>query len=125
SWSYASVSALDVVKREALTRQQAGELDSVLAKRSQQPVPRVLELLRQYHLLPEAYIYGAAVTWWDAHGHAAFLNGHFSLTGFRLFFTYTLAVKTPIASFVLILLAIVVTFYTFRRYSIIVQYQYV
>ena len=115
SWSYASVSALDVVKREALTRQQAGELDSVLAKRSQQPVPRVLELLRQYHLLPEAYIYGAAVTWWDAHGHAAFLNGHFSLTGFRVFFPYTFAVKTPIATFVVMLLAIGATIGTFRR----------
>lgn len=114
SWSRKSLSALDLVKREALTPQQAARLDSELSRYSQHVVPRVLEILRQYRLLPEAYIYGAALTWGDSHGHAAFLNGHFSMTGWRLFFPYTFAVKTPIATFVVILLAIGATIVRLR-----------
>ncbi len=106
SWTRESLAALKIAKREALTAQQATEVDSALSEHSEHLVPRVLDLLREYRALPEAYIYGAAVTWWDSHGHAAFLNGHFSPTGSRLFFPYTFAVKTPIAMFALMLLAI-------------------
>jgi len=115
SWSRESLSALDVVKNETLTREQAAQLDLVLSRHSQSVVPQVLELLRQYHFLPEAYIYGAALTWGDSHGHAAFLNGHFSMTGWRLFFPYTFAVKTPIATFVVMFLAITATISRLRQ----------
>jgi 4-amino-4-deoxy-L-arabinose transferase-like glycosyltransferase len=115
SWSLGSRLALDVVKREALTREQVTRLDSVMSQHSQHAVPRVLELLRQYRVLPEAYIYGAAFTWVDSRGHSAFLNGHFSMTGWRLFFPYTFAVKTPIATFVVMLLAIGATIGRLRR----------
>ena len=106
SWNKSSLSALNAVKREVLNPKQAARLDLELSRRSPLWIPRVLELFSQYRLLPEAYIYGAALTWADAHAHAAFLNGRFSLTGWRLFFPYTFAVKTPIATFVVMFLAI-------------------
>src|SRR5262249_53001632 len=51
----------------------------------------------------------------DSHGHAAFLNGHFSMTGWRLFFPYTFAVKMPIATFVVMFLAIIATISRLRQ----------
>ena len=46
-------------------------------------------------LLPEAYLYGAAYV--AAHSERiAFLNGEYSLGGFRAYFLYTILIKTPL-----------------------------
>jgi len=68
---------------------------------------RVLEYVREHHLLPEAYVYGQAHTWRFSRQRIAFLNGQISLTGWWWFFPYTFLVKTPLSIFGVILLAAV------------------
>ncbi|MBI2481376.1 MAG: hypothetical protein HYV60_22880 [Planctomycetia bacterium] len=54
--------------------------------------------LADHRVLPEAYLYGVAFV--AAHEErAAFFNGEYETTGWRSFFPYCLAVKTPLAFF--------------------------
>jgi len=56
----------------------------------------VIRSLAKAKLLPEPYLYGAAYV--AAHSERiAFLNGEYSLSGFRGFFPYTFLMKTPLA----------------------------
>jgi hypothetical protein len=105
-WSLASVKAIDDVKDEVLTAEQRQRLDTLLASPSPNLIPRILESMRHFRFLPEAYIYGFAHSWHNSLERAAFLNGQFSLIGFREFFPYTFLVKTPLSLFVVILIAI-------------------
>lgn len=105
-WTAASLQAVEAVKREALTTEQATHLDQLLAEPSPQLAARVLETLRHYHLLPEAYIYGCAHVWRYSRQRAAFFNGDYGMSGWRTFFPYTFLVKTPITLFAVIALAI-------------------
>jgi hypothetical protein len=66
----------------------------------------ILSTARQYHLLPEAYIYGVGLTLQFASERAAFLNGEFSTTGWWWYFPYAFAVKTTIPGMTLGLLAL-------------------
>jgi hypothetical protein len=61
----------------------------------------LLSTARQYHLLPEAYIYGAGLTLQFSSERAAFLNGEFSTTGWWWYFPYAFAVKTTIPGMIL------------------------
>ena len=65
----------------------------------------VVQFARDYHLLPEGYIYGFSYTLLFAQERNAFLNGVFSQEGWISFFPYCLAVKTPIPLFLLLALA--------------------
>jgi hypothetical protein len=69
------------------------------------PVAPLLAAARERHLLPEAYLYGAAFA--DKHSRArfAFLDGEFGVTGWWYFFPYAFTVKTPLALFALLALA--------------------
>jgi hypothetical protein len=67
---------------------------------------RILTTLRDDRLLPEAYIYGAAHAWKFSRLRSAFLNGEFSLTGWRGFFPYTFLVKTPLPLLAIVVLAL-------------------
>ena len=58
---------------------------------------------RRHHLLPEAYLYGWAYAERTTAGRAAYLNGEISTTGWRRYFPYVFAVKTPIATMVLMI----------------------
>jgi hypothetical protein len=51
---------------------------------------------RDHRLLPEAYLYGVAYMTQHAATRPAFLNGAHSWVGWRWFFPYCFAVKTPI-----------------------------
>ena len=62
-------------------------------------IDRVICELRDLHVLPEAYLYGLAVTRYFSQGRGAFLNGQFSINGWPQFFPYCLAVKTPLTLF--------------------------
>jgi hypothetical protein len=66
---------------------------------------RVLEFVREHHLLPEAYVYGQAHTWKFSRQRIAFLNGQIGLTGWWWFFPYTFLAKTPLSIFGVIVLA--------------------
>lgn len=105
-WSIAALKALDVVRHQTLTQEQQIYLDELLARPPPRFMARVFETLRQHHALPEAYLYGFAHAWHGSNERPAFLNGHFSRSGWHWFFPYTFLVKTPVAIFVVIGLAI-------------------
>jgi hypothetical protein len=106
TWSVASLRALDDIRAEVLTNEQAVQLQQLLEAPPPGFVARVLDTLRHYRLLPEAYIYGFASTWHGSLERPAFWNGDFSLVGWRTFFPYTFLVKTPLAVFLIIVIAI-------------------
>ena len=68
---------------------------------------RVIGFLRDHRILPEGYLYGAAHAWKYSRLRSAFLNGQFSITGWRWFFPYTVLVKTPLPVFGALLLALI------------------
>src|SRR2546423_1527726 len=105
-WSAASLKALNAVKREVLREEQVSRIEQLLAEPAPQLLPRMIETLRHYRLLPEAYIYGVAHVWRGSRERAAFFNGEFSIAGWRTFFPYTFLVKTPLPLFVVIALAV-------------------
>jgi hypothetical protein len=65
----------------------------------------LLSTAQRLHLLPEAYLYGSALTVQFASQRAAFLNGAFSTTGWWWYFPYAFAVKTTIPAMIIGLLA--------------------
>ncbi len=67
---------------------------------------RVLSAARRLHLLPEAYLYGSALTVQFASRRAAFLNGEFSTTGWWSYFPYAFAVKTTVPAMIVGLLGL-------------------
>jgi hypothetical protein len=67
---------------------------------------RLLSIARQFHLLPEAYLYGSGLTVGYASDRAAFLNGQFGTTGWWWYFPYAFAVKTTIPAMIVGLLAL-------------------
>jgi len=82
----------------------------VLAEKSPTAPPtalaaRTFAFARRHELLPEAYIYGTAYAWRFSGERGAFLNGHYSLRGWRGFFPYTFLVKTPLTLFGVMVLA--------------------
>jgi len=65
---------------------------------------RIIGWLAERQVLPEAYLYGTAFVL--AHlKRVAFLNGDYSITGWRHYFPYCFAVKTPLALFGILLLS--------------------
>ncbi|MEX0819672.1 MAG: glycosyltransferase family 39 protein, partial [Pirellulaceae bacterium] len=67
---------------------------------------KTIQWLADRRLLPEAYLYGAAFV--AAHKERpAFFNGEYETTGWRLFFPYCFAVKTPLAVFGLLAFGLV------------------
>ncbi len=57
----------------------------------------LLDRIRAWKLLPDAYVYGFAFVIDMSRERGAFLNGHTSLTGWPWFFPYAYLVKTPLA----------------------------
>ncbi len=68
-------------------------------------VEACLRFANAWHLLPEPYLYGLAYAVKMSETRVAFLNGEFSLEGFRSFFPYALLVKTPLPTLILLILA--------------------
>lgn len=66
-----------------------------------------VHLARQLHLLPEAFLYGFAYVVNTTAARSAFLNGEYSMTGWRTFFLWTFLLKTPLAVLLGSLLAVV------------------
>jgi hypothetical protein len=56
----------------------------------------LLDAARDWHLLPEAFLYGFAFVVQFARERAAFLNGHYSTTGWVSFFPFAFLVKTTL-----------------------------
>lgn len=79
------------------------------------PIDRTVAWFRRHRLLPEAYLYGVAYQFDMIQIGYAFLNGHRNVTGWCSFFPYTLVVKTPLALFGLLLLAVAAALARRRR----------
>jgi len=109
-WSTAALKALDAVRYETLTQEQQIRFDELLARPPPKLIARIFETLRQHHVLPEAYLYAFAHAWHGSNERPAFLNGHFSRSGWHTFFPYTFLVKTPITVFVVIGFAVAALF---------------
>ena len=70
------------------------------------PAP-VIGALRDWHVLPEAFLYGFAFVLQFARERGAFLNGEHRLTGWVSFFPYAFLVKTTLPLLGLVLLGAV------------------
>ena len=113
-WSPPGAAALAEVRRSVLSPAQGARLDAARAT-PRALAPRLLDFIRRHRLLPEAYVYGYATTWKYSQSRGAFLNGKFSLYGWRSFFPYTVLVKTPLPVFGVILLALAAGWARWRR----------
>jgi hypothetical protein len=78
------------------------------------PAGWALSTAQRLHLLPEAYLYGSALTVQFAAQRAAFLNGAFSTTGWWWYFPYAFAVKTTIPAMIVGLLALAAVVHRWR-----------
>lgn len=67
---------------------------------------RTLLRVREWRLLPEAYVYGLAVVRRSAIVRESYLRGELSTTGFRGYFLWTFLYKTPIPALLVIALAL-------------------
>ncbi len=114
-WINPAVDALAEVRRTVLTPAQQAQLDRLRAEPPATAGRRSLEFLRQHEVLPEAWIYGLADVLWRSQWRGAFFNGEFSLAGWPAFFPYTFAVKTPLAVFGVLALAIAAAVAGWRR----------
>jgi hypothetical protein len=61
-----------------------------------------LEFLLGHRLLPEGYVRGASAMLILNQGRLAFMHGHWSYHGWRTFFPYALAIKTPLVLFAIL-----------------------
>jgi hypothetical protein len=57
---------------------------------------RMIRFLARVRALPEAFLYGAAYVYYTSQSRGAFLNGGFSITGWRTFFIWAFALKTTL-----------------------------
>ncbi len=81
-------------------------IDSLVAD---SPYESAIKLMRDYHVLPETYVYALAFVLRDERAtiQISFLNGRHSYRGWWQFFPYCMLVKTPLAVFVVLALAAV------------------
>jgi hypothetical protein len=106
-WDEVSEAARQELKAGVLDAGQARRLDDLIAAGGPQTaMERTVVFLREHELLPEAFVFGTLHAWRFAQMRSAFFNGEFSSFGDASFFPYTFAVKTPLASFGLLALAV-------------------
>ena len=72
---------------------------------------KLLLRAKEWHVLPEAYVYGLAVVRRSGLVRESYLRGEFSTTGFRSYFLWTFLYKTPLVA----LLAIAFSLLAARR----------
>jgi hypothetical protein len=68
-------------------------------------VAQAARFVRDHRLVPEAYLHGFFITLSTTKGQYAFFNGDYRTAGWRTFFPYCLAVKTPMSILAFVLLA--------------------
>ena len=106
-WTYDVLEDLQG-RRDRLTRpDEAAAFDRTMNAPPPHWVPRLIYAAREYRLLPESFLYGYANVWRTSGKLAAFLNGEIRETGWRTFFPYAFAVKTPLALLALLGIALV------------------
>jgi tetratricopeptide (TPR) repeat protein len=76
---------------------------------------RAVEFARENRLLPEAYLYGTVFVGHHAQERPAFLNGRYSVTGWRCFFPYAFLVKMPLPTFLFLIFACAGAVWSWRQ----------
>ncbi len=79
------------------------------------PLGSVFQFVRQRHLLPEAFVYGATYVAKNSQARPSFLDQHWSNIGFRSFFLRAFLYKTPLAIFGFLALALIAGVLHWRR----------
>lgn len=77
----------------------------------------VLMAMREWQLLPEAYVYGFSFVLRFAESRAAFLNGEFGVSGWWWFFPYAFVVKSTLAELAVTVTALGLALAAWRRRS--------
>ncbi|HTQ30504.1 MAG TPA: glycosyltransferase family 39 protein [Opitutaceae bacterium] len=103
---YDAQAAAEAIRDGVLTLLQRREFDARTDAPPPAPALRVIDFFRRHRLLPEPFLYGLASTWRNAGQRAAFFNGRFDTQGQAFFFPYTFLVKTPLAMFAVMALAL-------------------
>ncbi|MGD8451611.1 MAG: glycosyltransferase family 39 protein [Phycisphaerae bacterium] len=70
-------------------------------------VPSTLRFLADWNLLPEAYLFGLAWTFEVTGGRIAYFCGEVNTAGFTWYFPVAFAIKTPVATMLLVIAGIV------------------
>ncbi len=78
-----------------------------VTERGEGVVPRILTVVKNAKLLPEAFLFGFAHVATETQGRPAFVNGRHSHDGFWYFFPYCFLVKTPTPILALLFLSLV------------------
>lgn len=117
AWSFLALDRLEELQRRVLTPTQSARLAELRREPPRHWVLRIIHLAREHRLLPEAFLYGYANVWKTSSKLAAFLNGEISNTGWRSFFPFTFAVKTPLALLGLLGLALVAAFAVWQSHT--------
>lgn len=84
----------------------------------------VLRSVHRMHLLPEAYVYGAAFARERSVFRSSFLRGEYSDVGFSNYFFWTVLLKTPVPTLVLIAAAIFIVFFT-RTHRVALRFAWI
>src|SRR5262249_38730836 len=89
----------------------------MLAPKDEPPSPlrAPLSFLRAHRLLPQAYVWGMAETWYTTRRRASFLCGELGETGRVAYFPIAFALKTPLALQLLALGGLVIVALRLRR----------
>lgn len=82
---------------------------------------KVVDWVRRSHLLPESYVYGQAYVLHQAQARSAFLNGEYRTTGWWWFFPFAMLIKTPLAIFALLALALAAVVQRWRQTAIAIN----
>lgn len=114
-WQHQAEEAARAVAAQVLTPGQRAQLERRLAEPPTRFAAQAFDFVRQHRLLPEAYVYGYAHAWRFARQRSAFFNGEYGITGWKTFFPYTFAVKTPLALFAILALAAAAVVVRWRR----------
>jgi hypothetical protein len=78
----------------------------VLADQNKDTLLAAISAARNDQLLPEAYLWGFGHAYVESRERRSFLNGDYSYSGWWYFFPYSFGVKTPLATFAVLALAL-------------------
>ncbi len=76
---------------------------------------RTVSFANRHHLLPESYLQGLAIYQLLGRVRPSFLNGEYSLRGFRTYFFWTFLLKTPLVTLLAIAGGLVIVAWRCRR----------
>jgi hypothetical protein len=105
-WTYGASDTLEEITQRVLAPPERTQLESELRRPPAGLAARLVSFARERRLLPEACLYGWAHVWKFSRDRLAYFRGEIRSDGWRSYFPWLFAVKTPLATFVLLGLAL-------------------